>query len=113
MGFRYKTQCLDSLELLHDVIAADCPTISTDGAYALACIPSSTYISITRTPLISITRTPLDGSTSDTLQVTPVQIYCDKTGSINDITEIAWLVVLVWVTAWGFKKMADTIRGRS
>lgn len=105
MGFRYKTQCLDSLELLHDVIAADCPTISTDGAYALACIPSSTYI--------SITRTPLDGSTSDTLQVTPVQIYCDKTGSINDITEIAWLVVLVWVTAWGFKKMADTIRGRS
>ena len=105
MGFRYKTQCLDSLELLHDVIAADCPTISTDGAYVLSCVPSSTYI--------SITRTPLDGSTSDTLQVTPVQIYCDKTGSINDITEVAWLVVLVWVTAWGFKKMADTIRGRS
>ena len=105
MGYRYKTQCLDSLELLHDVIAADCPTISTDGAYSLACVPSSTYI--------SITRTPLEGSTSDTLQVTPVQIYCDKTGSINDIIEIAWLVVLVWVTAWGFKKMADTIRGRS
>lgn len=105
MGYRYKTQCLESVELLHDVIAADCPTVSNDGMYALACVPSSTTI--------SITRTPLDGSTGNTIQVTPIQIYCDNTSAINDITELSWLVVLVWVTAWGIKKMIDALKGRS
>ena len=106
MGYRYKNFCLDTVEQLHEVIAADCPVITSDGSSSIKCSPTSTDILMTVEPI------PTTGLTSQQVYI-PQQINCDTGPAIADAIELSWLVVGVWVAAWGFKKMADALRGKS
>lgn len=101
MGYRYRTQCVDTIDLLHEVIAADCPTISSDGVYLIQCTPSSINISVTTTEIIS--------GTQATRAWIPDQLLCNSP-SVADTVELAWLVGGVWVAAWTIKMVAEVIR---
>lgn len=103
MGVRYKSQCVEST-LLHDLIAADCPIITSDGAHLIKCVPSSTEITIFYTEVATNT------TTSTVYQ--PQQILCDGV-TITDAVELAWLIVLVWVVAWTIKAISETLRTKS
>lgn len=105
MGYRYKSLCLDTVEQLHEVIAADCPIVTSDGSHMLVCSPSLTEITMTLDTIPS--------GTPFTQVYVPQQIPCDTAPAIAEVIELSWLVIGVWVAAWGFKKMSDALRGRS
>lgn len=105
MGYRYSNLCLDTVEQLHQVIAADCPVITSDGGSSIKCTPSGTDI------LITVDHIPTTGISNQQTYV-PEQIICDTAPAIADVVELAWLVVAVWVAAWGIKKMTDALKGR-
>ena len=105
MGYRYKNLCLDTVDELHQSIAADCPVITGNGGSSLKCTPTATDI------LLTVDQIPTTGITNQQTYV-PEQIACDSVPSIAEVSELAWLVVAVWVAAWGYKKMADALRGR-
>ena len=52
------------------------------------------------------------GSPMTPFNITPQLINCDLSPPYtnSDIIEVSWLVVGVWVVAWGFKKMAEVIK---
>ncbi|PTQ76465.1 hypothetical protein C8R26_11758 [Nitrosomonas oligotropha] len=106
MGYRHKNLCLDTVEQLNEVVSADCPLITSDGSSSIKCTPSATDI------LITIDSIPTTGILKQQTYV-PELISCDSAPAIADVIEVSWLVVAVWVTAWGIKKMADALKGRS
>ena len=106
MGYLYKNLCLDTVDELHQTIAADCPVITSNGSSSLKCTPTSTDI------LLTVDQIPTTGTLNQQTYV-PEQIPCNSSPLIADVIELSWLVVAVWVTAWGFKKMSDALRGRS
>lgn len=105
MGYRYKNYCLDTVTEMHSVVASDCQTVTLDGTAIVKCTPTSTDITVS---IIDIST-----GTTVTRAYVPEQIICDTAPALADVAEIAWLVIGVWVTAWAFKKIADTIRGRT
>ncbi|MBA3754955.1 MAG: hypothetical protein H0X02_01415 [Nitrosomonas sp.] len=105
MGYRYKNLCLDTVEQLHQVIAADCPIIASNGGSSIKCTPTTTEI------LITVDQIPTTGVTNQQNYV-PDLIACDSAPAIADVIELSWLVVSVWVAAWAIKKMIDALRGR-
>lgn len=100
MGVRYKSQCVDST-LLHDLIAADCPMITSDGAHLIKCVPSSTDITIFYTEVATNT-------TASTIYQ-PQQIPCEGV-TISDAVELAWMIALAWVIAWTIKAISEALR---
>lgn len=105
MGYRFKNYCVDTVTELHDLIAADCPTVTADGSSSIKCIPTSTDISIV-IDSIPTTGTPISQS------YIPVQIACDTAPKIADIVDYAWAVALIWLTAWGIREVYKLIKGR-
>ncbi|SFF12697.1 hypothetical protein [Nitrosomonas sp. Nm166] len=105
MGYRYKNLCLDTVEQLHEVIAADCPVITIDGSSSIKCTPTATEI------LLTVEAIPTTGTTNQQTYI-PEQIACDTAPVIADVIELSWLVVGVWVAAWTAKKLSDVLKGR-
>ena len=106
MGYRHKNMCLDTAEQLYEVISADCPLITSDGSSSIKCTPSATDI------LITVDSIPPTGTLRQQTFV-PELISCESAPAIADVIELSWLVVAVWVTAWGIKKMTDALKGKS
>ena len=103
MGVRFHGQCVDVAKF-HEVVAAECPTISNDGMQLISCVPSANQITVFVT----------DIATNNTISqvYVPAQIACNE-HTIADTVELAWYVALVWIAAWAVKSVADTIRGRN
>lgn len=103
MGYRLQSQCVD--ESIHlELVAAQCPFITSDGAHLIKCVPSSTEI------IIFYTEVATNTTTSTIYQ--PQQIPCDGV-TISDAVELAWLIALVWVVAWTIKAVSETLRTKS
>ena len=52
------------------------------------------------------------GAVQTPFDITPQLINCDFSPPYtnSDIIEVSWLVVAVWVAAWGIKKMIEVIK---
>lgn len=103
MGNYYQGKCFSTSLDLHQEIASNCPTVSPDGAYLIQCTPSQTKIVVTRKT------TGLIPTTTNTDYI-PQQIACDPDKSITDATELAWMIVGVWLAAWCIRQIIRVIR---
>lgn len=101
MGNYYQGKCFSTSLDLHQEIASDCPTVSPDGVYLIQCTPSETKIVVSRTDTNTLITTASD--------YIPQQIACDPDQAMNDATDLAWLIVGVWVAAWTVRKVAQVI----
>jgi len=83
MGYLYQGKCLDTVQQLHENVAAECPVVS--GNYALQCTPSAVQIDIVATDL----------STSATFAsvLTPSLIPCEV--SLVNQTGFMWELALI------------------
>jgi len=88
MSYLYQNRCFDTVQQLHEFVAADCPVVS-DGA-AIKCTPSATDILIEKTDLTL--------GTTTSYNYVPAQIACDP--SLTDLTTIIWDVSLMWIAAF-------------
>lgn len=104
MGYRYQNFCVDTYEEVLDLAAASCPLLTSDGTHTISCTPSSGSISLVLNTIPP--NTPITGL------LTPSQIACETAPKLAEIAELSWAVGLLWVTAWGVRKVYEVIRGR-
>lgn len=104
MGNYYQGKCFSTAFDLHQEIASNCPTVSSDGAYLIQCAPSEAKIVLSRTDVNTLVTTVTD--------YIPQQIACDPDLQLNDGIGMAWLVVGVWISAWCIKQIINVIRSR-
>lgn len=108
MGYRFKDQCFDTKQEFINAFAQSCGGTSGSGGL-------SSYFTIctANTDTVTVQAYTLTNGTAQTpYAVTPQTINCDYVSPLttSDMIELSWLVVGVWVTAWGFKKMMEVIR---
>ena len=80
-------------------MAADCPTLLSNGAYVL-CTPTETGVDV-------VFNDPIN-SISGTYSIIPSLITCPDL--VGDVVLLGWQVVAVLVTAWSFKVLFTTLR---
>jgi len=91
MAYLYQGRCLDTVQHLHDSVAAGCPTVS--GNYAIQCVATGTQVDITA----------IDLSTQSTYTsvLVPSQIPCDVT--LLDQTDFYWQLAAVLVVGFSIR----------
>ena len=118
MGYQYKGQCLETLLEMQQRFAQDCSGLPLNAMTGTA----------TTVPLISVC-TATAGAVSIKAYdvknnnlfgiatiVTPPEYSCTYSASASstitnaDAITTAWLVVSVWVVAWGVRKMMEVLR---
>ncbi|MDP3662073.1 MAG: hypothetical protein U1D41_10160 [Nitrosomonas sp.] len=108
MGYRFQNQCYETKQDFMNALSQTCTAPS--GAAGL-----SSYFTVctANTDDLTIQAYSLTNGTPQTpFTITPQLIACDYTPPFtnSDIIEISWLVVGVWVVAWGIKKMIEAIK---
>ncbi len=88
MSYLYQNRCFDTVQQLHEFVAADCPVVS--GGAAIKCTPSATDILIEKTDLTQ--------GTTTSYSYVPAQITCDP--SLTDLTSVIWDVSLILIAAF-------------
>lgn len=88
MSYLYQNRCFDTVQQLHEFVAADCPVVS--GGAAIKCTPSATDI--------LIEKTDLSLGTTTSYSYFPAQITCDP--SLTDLTSVIWDVSLILIAAF-------------
>lgn len=91
MAFLYQGQCLDTVQRLHESVAAACPPVS--GNYSLQCTPTGTQVDILATDIFS--------AATYTSVLVPSQIPCDVT--LLDQTAFYWQLVGILVVGFGIR----------
>lgn len=118
MGYQFKGQCLETLLEMHQRFAQDCSGVSfnamTGSASTLplisVCTASGTNVSV---QAYDIKNNALFGTATI---LVPPQYSCtysapsSSTITNADAITTAWLVVSVWVVAWGIRKMTEVLR---
>jgi len=91
MSYLYQGRCLDTVQHLHESVAAGCPTVS--GNFAIQCAATETQINVTA----------IDLSTQVTYSsvLVPSQIPCDVT--LLDQTAFYWQLVGVLVVGFAIR----------
>jgi len=97
MSFLFENRCFQTVQSLHDYVAAACPVIS-NGA-AINCQPISDHVQITSTNLIT--------SVQSTYSYIPEQITCDP--SITDLSSLLWQASLILVAGFGIRVLVKAI----
>ncbi|WP_090697176.1 hypothetical protein [Nitrosomonas aestuarii] len=97
MSYLYQNRCFDTVQQLHENVAADCPAVSSGAS--IQCVPSSTDIAITHTDLATLVST--------TSSHIPPQIACDP--SLTDLTTIIWDISLIWIAAFTVSVIAKQL----
>lgn len=93
MAYLYQGKCLDTVQRLHEAVAAACPPVS--GNYSLQCTPTAAQVDIEAT----------DFFTSSTFLsvLVPSQIPCDVT--LLDQTAFYWQLVGILVAGFAIRAM--------
>lgn len=91
MSYLYQNRCFDTVQQLHDAVAAACPPVS--GNYSLQCNPASTQIDVLATDILT--------AATYTSTFIPVQIPCDI--SLLDQTAFYWQLVGILVAGFGIR----------
>ena len=93
MPYLYQGRCLDTVQQLHEYVAAECPPVS--GNYSLQCTPTASQVDIVATDIMN--------STTYTSVLVPSQIPCNVT--LLDQTDFYWQLALVLVTGFAIRAM--------
>ncbi|MDV6342938.1 hypothetical protein R2103_14285 [Nitrosomonas sp. Is24] len=91
MAYLYQGKCLDTVQRLHESVAAACPPVS--GTYSLQCTPSATQVDILATDIFS--------AATYTSVLIPSQIPCDV--SLLDQTAFFWQLAGVLVVGFSIR----------
>lgn len=108
MGYLYKGVCLDTKQEYLNQLSQDCLSGgSGSGAlstYFTTCTANTENITVQAFTLSS-------GAAQTAWTYTPQFFLCTPEPHTQaDIIQLSWLVVSVWVIAWGFKKMIEVLR---
>lgn len=93
MAYLYQGKCLDTVQRLHETVAAACPPVS--GNYSLQCTPTSTQVEIVATDVIT--------SAIYSSVLVPAQIPCDVT--LLDQTNFFWQLVGILVAGFAIRAL--------
>lgn len=112
MGYKYQNTCYETLAEATQAEADLCGLNiggTTNASWVGFCEVSGTNIQFKYGAVGSST------FSTSTLPYTPLYATCNYDTSTNtftnaDVISMAWLVVSVWVIAWGFKKMIEVLR---
>ncbi len=111
MGYEFKGVCYETLYKFHIQFAQECYKASGSGLSAqfLSCTATPDYVTLQ-------TLTLANGTWSTPVNYNPQQIACTyqppKVFSNADVVELSWLVVGVWVAAWGIRKLSEMMDKR-
>jgi hypothetical protein len=112
MGYKFQDKCYETKFDMHFAFANEC---QASGSAALG----SLYLSCTADPaghVIMQSYTVSNGNPGTAWNYYPQEVTCTyeppKVFSNADVVELSWLVVGVWVTAWGIKKLIETLKLR-
>lgn len=107
MGYKYLNQCFETKQEFLDYLAQGC-FIHSGGTGGL-----SSYFVFCTSGADSLTIQPVqisNGSLLTPYTYTPQLITCEPNNLTNsDIYSLAWLVVGVWVVAFGIKKITEVL----
>lgn len=91
MAYLYQGKCLDTIQQLHEFVAAGCPTVS--GNFSLQCVPTAAQVDITATDIST--------QTTFTSVFVPSQIPCAV--SLVDQTEFYWQLAGILVAGFAIR----------
>ncbi|MER0205028.1 MULTISPECIES: hypothetical protein [Nitrosomonas] len=91
MAYLYQGKCLDTVQRLHESVAAACPPVS--GNYSLQCTPSAAQVDIVATDIFS-------AATYASVLI-PSQIPCDV--SLLDQTAFYWQLAGILAVGFGIR----------
>jgi hypothetical protein len=97
MAFLYQGRCLDTVQRLHESVAAACPPVS--GNYSLQCTPSATQIDIVSTDIIT--------SAVYNSVLVPPQIPCDV--SMLDLSAFHWQLALILASGFAIRAIIKSL----
>lgn len=98
MAYLYQGKCLDTVQRLHESVAAACPPVS--GNYSLQCTPASTQVDMVATDLMS--------SITYSSVLVPPQIPCDVT--LLDQTAFYWQLVGILVAGFAIRALIQVFK---
>lgn len=98
MSFLYQGKCLDTVQRLHETVAAECPPVS--GNYSLQCTPTSSQVDILATDIMN--------SMQFSSVLVPSQIPCDVT--LADQTAFYWELVGVLVAGFAIRALIKALQ---
>lgn len=91
MAYLYQGKCLDTVQRLHESVAAACPPVS--GNYSLQCTPSAAQVDIVATDIFS--------AATYVSVLIPSQIPCDV--SLLDQTAFYWQLAGILAVGFGIR----------
>lgn len=108
MGYRFQNQCYETKQDFLNALSQTCTAPS--GAAGL-----SSYFTVCTANADNITvqaYTLTNGTAQTAFTITPQLITCDFSPPYTnaDVIQVSWLVVGVWVVAWGIKKMSGVLK---
>ncbi len=98
MAYLYQGKCLDTVQRLHESVAAACPPVS--GNYSLQCMPTSTQVDIVAADLTN--------SIIYSSVLVPPQIPCDVT--LLDQTAFYWQLVGVLLAGFAIRALIQVFK---
>lgn len=98
MSYLYQGKCLDTVQRLHEFVAAACPPVS--GNYALQCTPTGTQINIVATDILT-------AATYNSVLV-PSQIPCEVT--LLDQTVFFWQLAGILVAGFAVRAIIKVLQ---
>jgi len=98
MAYLYQGKCLDTVQRLHESVAAACPPVS--GNYALQCTPSAAQVDIVATDIFS--------AANYASVLIPSQIPCDV--SLLDQTAFYWQLAGILAVGFGIRAIIKALQ---
>ncbi len=92
MSYLLDTRCFTDQDSYFSAVAAKCPLTLANGDL-VSCVPTLTGVDLTYTNPVTLI--------ASTYSYVPPQVTCPDV--IHDVVSTAWLVVGVWVIAWGIR----------
>ncbi|QOJ23595.1 MAG: hypothetical protein HRU78_07990 [Gammaproteobacteria bacterium] len=113
MGYRFQNQCYETKQEFLDALAQNCYVSASGsgglGSFFTTCTSNSDNITVQSYTLTN-------GTAQTPWTLTPQLIACTyqapKVFSNADVVELSWLVVGVWVAAWGIRKLSEMMDKR-
>lgn len=108
MGYRFQDQCYETKQDFINILSQTCTAPSGSAglsSYFTVCTANADNITVQAYSLTN-------GTAQTAFTITPQLISCDFSPPYtnSDVIQVAWLVVSVWVVAWGIRKMAEAFQ---
>ncbi len=108
MGYRFQDQCYETKQDFINALSQTCTAPSGAAglsSYFTVCTANADNITVQSYSLTN-------GTANTAFTITPQLITCDFSPPYTnaDVIQVSWLVVGVWVVAWGIKKMAEVLK---